>query len=265
MNFTNLIMDKEGKKNFDWTMLTGQCGKATKSRTQSNLISQNQLLGKMMKNHSFTLIELLVVIAIIAILAAMLLPALSAARERAKASTCTSQLKQCGTALVMYGGDNHNFLPQPYDNTSFWAELLTTGEYFPKTQTGGQMVYACPNPGQVKLASDYSRTYGMASRYNNSGLIGTGRAGIVLGGPVEDPADWPLLADSVNNSDTKGDQAYAINADWKYNVALRHSKHANFLFLDGHVDSEDKNSVLRFREDSEYYNDRYFFSYTVEF
>src|SRR6185295_9016775 len=69
----------------------------------------------------FTLIELLVVIAIIAILAAMILPALAAAKEKAKRINCTNDLKQLGMAIMIYAGENRDFYPQapnPNNNTS---------------------------------------------------------------------------------------------------------------------------------------------------
>jgi prepilin-type N-terminal cleavage/methylation domain-containing protein len=71
-----------------------------------------------MNRKAFTLIELLVVIAIIAILAAILFPVFAQAREKARGTSCLSNLKQIGTSLQMYNQD--------YDETKVWCQIWNT-------------------------------------------------------------------------------------------------------------------------------------------
>lgn len=87
-----------------------------------------------MRKSQFTLIELLVVIAMMAILAAMLLPALSAARERARSASCQSKLKQAGIAFTMYTGSNQDFLPVAVRSTG--AVLCTGINFLPTAEKG---------------------------------------------------------------------------------------------------------------------------------
>ena len=81
------------------------------------------------KSCGFTLIELLVTIAIIAILAGMLLPALNAAREKARAMQCLSNLKGIGTAFTQYTMDNNGYAPHALGNLAGRTGLMTQGKW----------------------------------------------------------------------------------------------------------------------------------------
>ena len=215
---------------------------------------------KLKTGNAFTLVELLVVIAIIGILAAMLLPALKMAKDKARDIECIGNLKQLGYAFLLYADDYADNLP-PYSIPSvpryWWSSDPSAGllmPYLPNLSKGKHIgaitatercVLSCPRvPTQKPIGSNtYLFTYG----YNNIISLNA-KAHFRKLSQFKKISETSLSMDIAGT--VSGAYASSNTKTWvddgvtdKSPVIYRHSLQANVVFVDGHVESRKWGSI----------------------
>jgi len=179
-----------------------------------------------MKRSGFTLIELLVVIAIIAILAAILFPVFARAREKARQSSCLSNVKQISLGLEMYNQDYDGRWPCYHSDYMGWAELIIP-------YVKNQQVFQCPShDSRVSAPLSYAANDSSYKSYGN----GPWSYGVYVGhrAKVEVPAETALILEV--HTDSWSVSSNFPNSRWpSHDMYTGHNGGSNIGFVDGHA------------------------------
>lgn len=193
------------------------------------------------RRRAFTLIELLVVIAIIAILAAMLLPALARSKEKSRAMACLSQMRQIGLAVRLYADENGDEFPRSQHSAfangqQTWGRAIApqvgvSGVYWTNLLQG---LYHCP-ADKRKAPWSYGQNvyFELGPEDDYSGKPETWRRIT----SVPKPCTTLLDAENATSADHIMPQLWISAADAADVDALRHAGRANYTFVDGHAQS----------------------------